>query len=65
MYKIRFTNSEGAVITKTISNNNDLKKIRTGDAKESVILAQIGSDMPIELHNAIAKHNSKVEEKCN
>ena len=60
MYKIRFTNSEGKIVTTTIYNKKDLNKIGKEETKDSAIDCQIGSGMPISLHNAIAEHNSKV-----
>lgn len=61
MYKIRFTNSEGKIVTTTIANKKDLNKIGKADAKDAIIDCQIESGMPILLHNMIAEHNSKVQ----
>ena len=60
MYKIRFTNSEGKIVTTVIASKKDLNKIGKADAKDAIIDCQIGSGMPTSLHNAISEHNSKV-----
>lgn len=60
MYKIRFTNTEGEIVTTTIASKKDLNKIGKTCAKDSIIQCQVGSGMSKSLHNAIAQHNLKV-----
>jgi len=62
MYKIRFTNIEGKIVTTVIANKKDLNKIIKTEAKYAVIESKIGSGMSVSLHNAIAEHNSKVRD---
>lgn len=59
MYKIRFTNNN-KITTIAIANKSALEKIIKGDAKNSIIECKIGDNMPILLHNIIAKHNLKI-----
>ncbi len=51
----------GKIITTTITNKVDLKNIAKADAKNAVIDCQMGSGMPISLHNAIAEHNAQIK----
>lgn len=62
-YTIRYTDTQGAATTTAISNYSDLMDILKGSAKDSIVETRVHENMPIALHNAIAKHNSEVEAK--
>lgn len=63
MYKIRYANSTGTIVTTTISNARDLKKITKGEAINTTITTKISDNMPVKLHNTIADHNTDVRNR--
>jgi hypothetical protein len=44
-----------------IHSIEELETICDTDAKNAIIECQVGNDMPLSWHNAIAEHNSKVK----
>lgn len=62
-YTIRYTDPEGSATTTAISNYSDLMDILKGNAKDSIVETKMHENMPLVLHNAIAKHNSEVEQR--
>lgn len=62
-YTIRYTDTQGAATTTAISNYSDLIDILKGNAKGSIVETKMHENMPLVLHDAIAKHNAEVESK--
>jgi hypothetical protein len=57
-YTIRYGNT-----TTSIINYVELMEILKGDAKGKIVTARVSDDMPKTLHDTIASHNYKIENK--
>jgi hypothetical protein len=60
-YTVRYTKEGSATIT-AVSNYMDLSDLLKGDAKGAIVESKISENMPLTMHNEIAKHNGKLNE---